>query len=260
MDEKERQELKLEEIMREFSDAPAKVPEESEPEQAPQSEVSADIPQTAVLPEEQSAEPEPKPAEPEPKPAEPEPEERPEDPEEQTMPREEVRVYETGKSRRHKKRHSQKTPRRENPESEAAPEEKPEPPVEMQPEEEQPAQMQPELSQEAPEQPSPVTDDTVRLDTPVRVPTKATGDTIRLDGLMNGKLPKGKVHGTNSGVSGETQVLDLPPRAEPFSEQWEPEYEQPIGEYVPPQPIVFKPRSRLRELKKDLVAGPEKRF
>ena len=47
---------------------------------------------------------------------------------------------------------------------------------------------------------------------------------------------------------------------EPFSEKWEPEYEQPIGEYVPPQPIVFRPRSRLRELKRKLVAGPERRY
>ena len=49
-------------------------------------------------------------------------------------------------------------------------------------------------------------------------------------------------------------------KAEPYSESWEPEYEQPIGEYVPPQPIVFHPRSRLRELKRKLVAGPEKRY
>lgn len=47
---------------------------------------------------------------------------------------------------------------------------------------------------------------------------------------------------------------------EPYSEKWEPEYDQPIGEYVPPQPIVFRPRSRLRELKRKLVAGPEKRY
>lgn len=49
-------------------------------------------------------------------------------------------------------------------------------------------------------------------------------------------------------------------KAEPYSKDWEPEYEQPIGEYVPPQPIVFRPRSRLRELKRKLVAGPEKRY
>ncbi len=47
---------------------------------------------------------------------------------------------------------------------------------------------------------------------------------------------------------------------EPFSEKWEPEYEEPMGEYVPPQPIVFQPRSQVRELKQKLVAGPEKRY
>lgn len=47
---------------------------------------------------------------------------------------------------------------------------------------------------------------------------------------------------------------------EPFSDQWEPEYEQPIGEYIPPQPIVFRPKSRLRELKRKLVEGPERRY
>ena len=46
---------------------------------------------------------------------------------------------------------------------------------------------------------------------------------------------------------------------EAFTERWEPEYEQPMGKYVPPQPIQFQPRSRLQELKK-LMAGPEKRF
>lgn len=50
------------------------------------------------------------------------------------------------------------------------------------------------------------------------------------------------------------------PKTEPYSAQWEPEYEQPMGEYVPPEPIVFRPRSRLQELKKKLIAGPEKRY
>lgn len=49
-------------------------------------------------------------------------------------------------------------------------------------------------------------------------------------------------------------------QTEAFTERWEPEYEQPMGEYVPPQPIQFQPRSRLKELKRKLVAGPEKRF
>lgn len=65
----------------------------------------------------------------------------------------------------------------------------------------------------------------------------------------------------------DTPPLDMSPapvpeeeKVEPFSENWEPEYEQPMGEYVPPQPILFHPRSRLRELKRKLIAGPEKRY
>ncbi len=49
-------------------------------------------------------------------------------------------------------------------------------------------------------------------------------------------------------------------KVEPFSEGWEPEYEQPIGEYIPPEPIVFRPKSRLHELKRKLVEGPERRY
>ena len=49
-------------------------------------------------------------------------------------------------------------------------------------------------------------------------------------------------------------------KAEPYSSQWEPEYEQPIRDYVPQEPIVFRPKSRLRELKRKLIEGPEKRY
>lgn len=48
--------------------------------------------------------------------------------------------------------------------------------------------------------------------------------------------------------------------SEPFSEEWEPEYEEPIADYVPRQPIEFRPKNRMRELRQKLVAGPEKRF
>lgn len=51
-----------------------------------------------------------------------------------------------------------------------------------------------------------------------------------------------------------------PEKAEPYSEKWEPEYEQPIGEYIPQEPIVFRPKSRLHELKRKLVEGPERRY
>ena len=48
--------------------------------------------------------------------------------------------------------------------------------------------------------------------------------------------------------------------AEPFTGNWEPQYEQPIGEYVPPEPIIFRPRSRLSELRHKLIEGPEQRY
>lgn len=50
------------------------------------------------------------------------------------------------------------------------------------------------------------------------------------------------------------------PQKEPYSEEWEPEYEDPIGPYEPQEPIHFRPKSKMQELKQKLVAGPEKRY
>ncbi len=47
---------------------------------------------------------------------------------------------------------------------------------------------------------------------------------------------------------------------EPFCEGWEPAYEEPAGEYIPPEPIPFRPRSRIQELKQKLMEGPERRY
>lgn len=98
-----------------------------------------------------------------------------------------------------------------------------------------------------------------------------TGDTIRLD-----KIRKA-VSGSDAGKMKETAVFqpvhiedepeeELPPApveeeaVEPFSEEWEPEYEEPMGDYPIPEPIVFRPKSRLKELRSKLVAGPEQRY
>lgn len=78
-----------------------------------------------------------------------------------------------------------------------------------------------------------------------------TSDTIRLD---LSQLPKGQFK------NAQPIVEEPQEEKEPFSDQWEPEYEQPMGEYAPTQQIIFHPRSRLRELKRKLVAGPEKRY
>lgn len=88
--------------------------------------------------------------------------------------------------------------------------------------------------------------------------SEVTGDTIRLDGLREKLAEHVKNEPVNSVPVSEN--LEDTIRSEPFSEHWEPEYEQPMGKYVPPQPIQFQPRSRLQELKRKLVAGPEKRF
>ena len=109
-------------------------------------------------------------------------------------------------------------------------------------------------SKETPEEPAAVSGDTIRIE-PVISDTirisPVTSDTIRLGEL---DLPKGKVN------NAQPIIEDEPAGVDSFTASWEPEYEQPIGEYIPPQPIIFHPRSRLRELKRKLVAGPEKQY
>ncbi len=100
---------------------------------------------------------------------------------------------------------------------------------------------------------------TRRMD-PVRLPETVrdiTADTIRLDGL---RQELSELTGQTQPREETARELEDTIRSEPFSEKWEPEYEQPMGDYRPPQPIIFHPRSRLRELKRKLVAGPEKRY
>ena len=91
------------------------------------------------------------------------------------------------------------------------------------------------------------------------------GDTIRID------TARVKAQAEKPAVTGDTQKFTpvgqeaapaepVPQGAEPFSAGWEPEYDQPIGEYVPPEPIIFRPRSRLGELKRKLMEGPERRY
>ena len=92
---------------------------------------------------------------------------------------------------------------------------------------------------------SPVGEDTVAFQ-PVEEKAEETGEEL------------GDTH--RFGKEETEAIRQAAEEAEPYSEKWEPEYDQPIGEYVPPQPIVFRPRSRLRELKRKLVAGPEKRY
>lgn len=112
------------------------------------------------------------------------------------------------------------------------------------PEEELPAEEPPAAeTPEAEAAPSPISDDTIRLDDLAQVseaaPPKeasATSETIRLDDPVE--------------AAAETEG----PIAEETAKQEEAE------EFVPAAPIIFDPRARLRELKRKLVAGPEKRY
>lgn len=105
-----------------------------------------------------------------------------------------------------------------------------------------------------PHQEAQVPSDTVRLDEITQAvrqmePPPVSEDTVRF-----------------TPVGAEEAPVYVPPavpqeeQVEPFSDKWEPEYEQPIGEYIPPEPIVFRPKNRLRELKRKLVEGPERRY
>lgn len=93
------------------------------------------------------------------------------------------------------------------------------------------------------------------------------GDTIRLDtiaavlGSQAAAVGQEKIWEQAQSIDDEPEQVAAEGEAEePYSDGWEPEYEQPIGDYVPPRPIQFHPPSRLRELKRQLVAGPERRY
>ena len=82
-----------------------------------------------------------------------------------------------------------------------------------------------------------------------------TGDTIRLDTIEIDP----EVISAPKGAATREEEAD-PVMQEAFTTTWEPEYEQPMGEYVAPRLITFQPRSRLRELKRKLIDGPEKQY
>lgn len=112
-----------------------------------------------------------------------------------------------------------------------------------------------------------VSGDTVRIapvvttgDTIVMEPV-VTGDTIVMEPIVTGDTVRMDAVVTDAPASEEPVVVPPEePEQEAFTGDWEPQYEDPIGEYVPPRPILVHPRSRLRELKKKLVAGPEKQY
>ena len=110
-------------------------------------------------------------------------------------------------------------------------------------------------------------------------PVSATADTVRLEPLAREPAPQPILRDTavfrpvsqDTAVFQTTSMPELipepepepapapaPVQKEPFSDEWEPEYEEPMGEY--PQPIPFSPKNRQSSLRKKLMAGPEKRY
>ena len=86
-----------------------------------------------------------------------------------------------------------------------------------------------------------------------------SGDTVRLDlpEILHG------VAGNAQHIDDEDEPAEIPQTKEEtpaFTEGWEPEYEQPMGEYVPPKPIAFPTRAESRDMKRKLVIGPEKKY
>ena len=142
------------------------------------------------------------------------------------------------------------------PEPERAPEpvEVPEPVLE--PEEPEPPEAPEAPAEEAPAEPTRVLPGEPE-EPPAEPPVEPemTDDTIRVDALSQVREAMPPV---------EDSYREMPPppepKVEPFSKGWEPEYEEPIGTYIPPEPITFRPKSRLGELKRKLIAGPEKRY
>ena len=92
---------------------------------------------------------------------------------------------------------------------------------------------------------STVSDDTIRLDDLAKIAEEksaeadVTSETIRLDPSEIAKAEK------------------VAKEAAPAQETAEPE---PVNITPPPAPIVFDPKAKLRELKRKLVAGPERRY
>ncbi len=97
-----------------------------------------------------------------------------------------------------------------------------------------------------------------------------SGDTIRLDKIQQAVSAAEATDLSKtaefSPIPAEPEELEeeyLPspttePDVEPFSDEWEPEYDEPMGVYPTPEPIPFRRKSRARELREKLVSGPER--
>lgn len=105
---------------------------------------------------------------------------------------------------------------------------------------------------------------------PPEEPEQVSGDTIRLDQIRKAVAEASDNSLENTAVftpvdepedEPEPQpVVEEEEPVEPFSEEWEPEYDEPMGDYPTPEPIAFRPKARMKALRAKLVAGPEHQY
>ena len=128
-----------------------------------------------------------------------------------------------------------------------------------------------EQSPELPQLPRELFEET---DSPASEPAQTDmGDTIRLDKIQKA-VAAAAVTGavklteeeelqatmTFSPIGADTPGLQAENGAEPFSEDWEPDFGESEENFQIPEPVVPRPKSRLRELRQKLVNGPEQRY
>lgn len=94
---------------------------------------------------------------------------------------------------------------------------------------------------------------------PVTEEEEEPRDTIRLDSIQKAVKTASVTEDT---VPFQKVEREEPEEQEedPYIKTWEPAYEETPEEFTVQQPIVFRPKNRLRELRQKLVEGPERRY
>ncbi len=97
----------------------------------------------------------------------------------------------------------------------------------------------------------------VRVWTPRKKARPQTADLEDTQSLDTAQIKK-RVRRAQAAPEAVTYRPRHPQKAEPFSAEWEPDYEPPTEGYVAAPPVRPRPRSRLGELRQALREGPEK--
>lgn len=110
---------------------------------------------------------------------------------------------------------------------------------------------------------------------PQEVQTPDMGDTIRLDAIQKAVAAAPALDAVRLTEEEDLQATvafqpiqtDDPDQQsceqsdpEPFDQNWEPDFDTNNEDFPIPEPVIHRPKSRLRELRHKLVNGPEKRY